>query len=91
MKHEKFNVLIIENSEIILKNLEEMIESIDCMKIVGIANNANDALKMINELTPRCIVIDKIKTKENNPELLDSIEKQANLVIVDIDKLNDFL
>lgn len=91
MKNEKFDVLIVHDSEIILKNLEKMIESIDCMEIVGIAKSHDDAVKMIDDLTPRCVVIDKIKTKNENADFLASIERQVNLVIVDIDKLSDFL
>lgn len=91
MEDEKFDVLIVHDSEIIQKNITKIIESIDCMRIVGIANCYDGAIKMIEKLTPRCIVIDKIKTKSENFEFLESIEKHASLVIVDIDKLLEFL
>lgn len=53
-----YNMLIIEDSELVVKKLTKLLEPLDKIKIEGTADNGSTAVKMIRELNPDYVILD---------------------------------
>jgi DNA-binding NarL/FixJ family response regulator len=51
-------VLIVDDSKIVCKGLQQMLSNIDDVEIVGQAHNAQDAITSISDSTPDVVILD---------------------------------
>lgn len=84
----EINVAIADDNERILELLGEMIDSDQELKLVGKANNGEDACTMIKEKQPDVVLLDLIMPKMDGLSVMDyvnqekEIKKRPNFIII---------
>src|SRR5258708_4394578 len=70
-------ILIIDNHLVVCAGLRMLIENETGMKVVGIANNRSEALKLAAQELPNVILLDLDLGAENGLDLLPELREQA--------------
>ncbi len=80
-----YNIIIIEDSELVIQKLTKLLEPIENIRIKGTANDGITAVKMIREMTPDFVILDislkfghGIKVLE---EIVDFVNKPYVIVL----------
>lgn len=75
----EINVAIADDNERILELLGEMIEADSELKLVGKANNGEDACTMIKNQEPDVVLLDLIMPKMDGLSVMDYVNQEKNL------------
>ena len=92
---EKINVIIAEDNIHISKFIEEHLKKHNDIKILGIANNDEDEIKLIEELKPEIVITDLMRN--NKYSGLDIIKKyysnnsQVKFLVISADYKEDVI
>lgn len=69
------NIVLADDSDMILMRLQEMLSHIGFVSIVGISKNGKDALKMIIEKKPDLAIVDIKMPEMNGLDVLKEVRK----------------
>ena len=76
---EKINIFIVEDESIVAKDIQNSLIKLG-YKVVGIANNGNDAIERIIELTPDLVLMDiMIKGDLTGIDVSEKIKEKINI------------
>jgi response regulator of citrate/malate metabolism len=76
-------VLIVEDDFIISHLMESYVKSCDCCEIVGMVDNGNDAIRVIEENKPDLILMDvRIEGDKDGIETSELINERWNIPII---------
>ncbi|ERI94929.1 putative sporulation transcription factor Spo0A [Clostridiales bacterium oral taxon 876 str. F0540] len=75
MKNGKLDVLLVDDNRDLDYLIKEYLERSEDLNIVGIATDGNQALELIQETKPDCVVLDIIMPKLDGLEVLDKINE----------------
>ncbi|MBO4630259.1 MAG: response regulator transcription factor [Treponema sp.] len=81
----KYSVLIIDDHPLFSRGLSQLIETQISYKVTGIAKNHDEAIKMINELSPDLAIVDLNLGQEDGLELIKdilSIKPQTKVLVL---------
>jgi DNA-binding LytR/AlgR family response regulator len=79
---EKINIFIVEDESIVAKDIQNSLIKLG-YKVVGIANNGNDAIERIIELTPDLVLMDiMIKGDLTGIDVSEKIKEKINIPII---------
>ena len=69
----KYTVLIIDDHPLFSRGLSQLIETQEAYKVTGMAKNHDEAMKMVNELSPDLAIVDLNLGQEDGLELIKDI------------------
>lgn len=69
----KYTVLIIDDHPLFSRGLSQLIETQEAYKVTGMAKNHDEAMKMVNELSPDLAIVDLNLGQEDGFELIKDI------------------
>jgi DNA-binding NarL/FixJ family response regulator len=77
-------ILIVDDSDIMRERLIAMISEIEGVKVIGQAQNADEAMELVEKLEPDVVILDIRMTGESGISVLQKIKtkKPAPIVIV---------
>jgi DNA-binding NarL/FixJ family response regulator len=77
-------VLIVDDSDIMRERLVTIISEIEGVKVIGQAQNADEAMELVEKLEPDAVILDIRMTGESGISVLQKIKtkKPAPIVIV---------
>jgi len=76
------NVMIVDDSRIISKRLEEMLQEIEGVKIVAISEDGIEAYTNYLKQKPDLMILDLMIPKMNGLDVLRSIRLQDNKIVI---------
>ena len=82
MKKEKKIVLIVDDSILILERMIPMLEEINNIQVVVHAGSYNEAIELLNGITPDMVLLDVHLPGKNGIELLRTIKEKYHHVRV---------
>lgn len=69
----KYSVLIIDDHPLFSRGLSQLIETQEAYKVTGMAKNHDEAMKLVNELSPNLAIVDLNLGQEDGLELIKDI------------------
>jgi DNA-binding NarL/FixJ family response regulator len=78
------NIFVVDDSAVFRERLIEMLSGIPGLKVIGQAQNAQDAIKDIKKLKPDMVILDIRMLGRNGIDIIKNIKKgkEAPLVII---------
>ena len=79
---DRLNIFIVEDESIVAKDIQHSLTKLG-YNVVGIANNGNDAIEKIMELTPDLVLMDiMIKGPMTGIEVTEKIKEKLNVPVI---------
>jgi len=78
----KINIVIAEDNEASRKNLMSCLEEIEQVSIAGIAENGNEAVRLIEEKKPDIVLLDVEMPGKDGFEVLQSLEHDPGIIFI---------
>lgn len=83
------SVLIVEDSLLIVKRLRLLLNDFDCIDQIYQANNADEALLISTQLSPRVILLDIKIPGRSGVEILPDLLKKNNSTVIILSNYSD--
>ena len=82
MKADKLGLVIVEDSDVVIKRLRNIVADIEKVNCLGVASNYEDAVKMITELRPKVVLLDINLTGKNGIDVLREVKPKFPEMVV---------
>ncbi|MBU1065125.1 response regulator transcription factor [bacterium] len=82
VKHKNLKIFLANDSEIVLKKVSELLNTIEGVKIVGQAKNSHDTLQNVKKTRPDVIILDIKMPGKDGIETLNTIKEEKLVPVV---------